>query len=1239
MKRFTIATLISLIGVVFALPAQCQDLIIPVSHYFVSLDYSVDGRMIVTGSYEGTIKVWGATERKLFKTVKADGCSLVKFSSDGRLFLGWDENANTSFLTAWDVQSGKQVFQVPVDGVYSHGSNFSPNGTVFATGDGSAYQSKSEMQLIELSTGKRLRLIEHNEKLGNIYYSGFTRDGKELLGRGSHDQAILWNVETGRIERVFGDKREESSCSWALFSNDERRVITSSSSKKVTVYDLNSGREENSFRVSSDRPVSMACSPDGRTLLFGYDSVTDVYDLERGKMKFSLRGSMIGIRKVFFSPDGQSIVVSSNTFTKIWNTSGTLIAKLKSSVSGLTPDKSALLFSEGTAYDIKTGALISSQWLQATKPTADPVFSSDGERVILSLRKSIYSFTTGALQDSTGGFFDFIDNDRVLAIKRDTLEIRRVGLREPLRRYTGKFLSLSPDKKRMVIRTGESAVCKEIDSDRTISVLPLKNATYRFKELSSTGTYLALGASENLKKLQIWDLDKGQLIQTFETESNLQDIHFSPDDRYLVTTESSGGYAILWDVATGTSTLLDHFPEVNKAKRSYNRLFNPQFSPDGHLLATASSTDIFLWSYPQGRLQQKFTTTGTLKGYISTFRFSPDGKFLAISDYGNLTSFWDIGHQKLAYTYEGSLAAFVPSHNIVITKLSGALRLWNLETGKELFSLVSMPNSEFVVYNSAHLFDATPTAMEKLYFVQGTETIDLSQLKDRYYEPGLWRKAFQGESMRDASAFSAIELPPSVSLKEVDANGYLAIDLANRGGGIGEVNVLLNGKEIITDARGDKPNPNSPALSLKVYIADNKNLMKGSSNIIAVKAWNTGHWVVSKGNLLTYDVSGSDTYRPAVYILTCGISDYAGTEIDLKYAAKDASDVTLALKVGATKLFGSDKSFVFSLNSANPESPPTKANIVKTFKQIAVSANPRDVVIVYLSGHGINLGGSDGDWHYLTQESSSANAAAYTDPAVSRGTTLSSTELVDLFKSIPAAKQVLIIDACASGKVVENLIAKRDIASSSLRALDRMKDRTGMHIITGCTADAVSYEASQFGQGVLTYSLLEGIRGAALRDEQFIDVNKLFQYAQERVPVLATGLGGIQTPVVFSPNGSQSFDVGELGDTEKKSIPIAVVKPVYVRSTFQDENELEDVLGMGKEINASLNELSAKGSIVFVDVGEYPGGCKLIGRYRKENGRIILKLRKRCSGKDSIVDISAADLPELTVQVVNSLGK
>jgi len=82
-----------------------------------------------------------------------------------------------------------------------------------------------------------------------------------------------------------------------------------------------------------------------------------------------------------------------------------------------------------------------------------------------------------------------------------------------------------------------------------------------------------------------------------------------------------------------------------------------------------------------------------------------------------------------------------------------------------------------------------------------------------------------------------------------------------------------------------------------------------------------------------------------------------------------------------------------------------------------------------------------------------------------------------------------------------------------------MKDRTGMFIISGCAADAVSYEASRYGQGLLTYTILQAMKGVALREDKFVDVNTLLNYSREEVPKLAAGVGGIQEPQLLIPKG------------------------------------------------------------------------------------------------------------------------
>jgi hypothetical protein len=54
-------------------------------------------------------------------------------------------------------------------------------------------------------------------------------------------------------------------------------------------------------------------------------------------------------------------------------------------------------------------------------------------------------------------------------------------------------------------------------------------------------------------------------------------------------------------------------------------------------------------------------------------------------------------------------------------------------------------------------------------------------------------------------------------------------------------------------------------------------------------------------------------------------------------------------------------------------------------------------------------------------------------------------------------------------------VEKRDVPPDQRRAVEFLKDTTGTLILMGSAADRVSYEASKYGQGLLTYALLDGM--------------------------------------------------------------------------------------------------------------------------------------------------------------------
>jgi hypothetical protein len=315
--------------------------------------------------------------------------------------------------------------------------------------------------------------------------------------------------------------------------------------------------------------------------------------------------------------------------------------------------------------------------------------------------------------------------------------------------------------------------------------------------------------------------------------------------------------------------------------------------------------------------------------------------------------------------------------------------------------------------------------------------------------------------------------------------------------------------------------------------------------------------------------------------------------------------------------------------------------MVKAF-QDSKQAKAGDVLLVYLSGHGISYGGQDGDYYYLTSEATTSNLD---DPGANKQKAISSAELSGMIQDIPALKQVLILDTCAAGRAAERLSTRTDASSSTIRALDRMKDRTGVFILAGAAADKVSYEASRYGQGVLTYSLLDFIHGAALREGSLVDVSQLFQYAVDEVPNLAKGIGGIQTPVLVTPKGGASFDIGKIEAEDKARIPFHSVRPVVLRANFQDEDRFDDHLNLIGLVDEALREVSARGpdsSLVFWDAEDGPDAHHLVGRYKVESGYVTVTakiFRGTASVGDLKVTGKADNLSELAAEIVAELDR
>jgi uncharacterized caspase-like protein len=579
--------------------------------------------------------------------------------------------------------------------------------------------------------------------------------------------------------------------------------------------------------------------------------------------------------------------------------------------------------------------------------------------------------------------------------------------------------------------------------------------------------------------------------------------------------------------------------------------------------------------------------------------------------------------------------------------------VWDRATGRELCQVISFLDRSWAVVDPQARFDATRGgAIPWLHWIVKGEPVALEQLKERYYEPGLLAKklGFNKEPLRDVNAFQDVKLYPAIDLAQKDATkAQFDVTLTNRGGGIGRVIVLVNGKERNEDARPrGAADANAEKLTLKVDLSSDPRLVPGGKNRVEVLAYNAEGYLCSRGLVREFGGPGIATDDPpSLHAVVVGVSKYRGESLTLRYAAKDAEDFAKALKLGAQRFLDSDKDDphperirITRLTGTEGATRPDRSNLMKALAALKTTKSG-DIVVIYLAGHGVTQGGQDDDWHYPTAD---AQSAELIDPEVRKQVSLSSKELTELLKAVPAQKQVLILDTCHSGKVLEKLTEKRDVPGSQVRALERVKDRTGMHVLAGCAADSVSYEASKYGQGLLTYSLLLAMRGPGLRKGEYVDVMDLFGFAADKVPELARDIGGVQRPLIASLRGA-SFDVGRLTKEDRDQVPLQQVKPMVVRATFQAEKPPRDVLGLSRRINDRLDDLSASArgaKFVFVNAEELPGGVLPSGRYEIDGDKVTVNVKLFAGDKELAtfaIKGSTAKQDELAAQIAAEIER
>lgn len=273
------------------------------------VEFSPDGKRIVTASDDGTARVWDTATGVLRLTLRGHTNWLwqASFSPDGTRIVTASRD-----LTAriWDAKTGAPIRTLTGHLASVLDARYLKSGKEIATAS-----ADKTVKIWDAETGEVLRTFQgHNARVNGLAVSA---DGRRIASVDTAGAVRIWNAANGELVASF----DVPGANWQDVSFDRAggRVAAASEDGQAFVWDVG-GRRLLQTVNHTTKLFTVAFIAPGELATGGIDGVVRVWRVASGEKVREITGHLGAVRDIALSPDGKEFVTGSrDNSARVWD--------------------------------------------------------------------------------------------------------------------------------------------------------------------------------------------------------------------------------------------------------------------------------------------------------------------------------------------------------------------------------------------------------------------------------------------------------------------------------------------------------------------------------------------------------------------------------------------------------------------------------------------------------------------------------------------------------------------------------------------------------------------------------------------------------------------------------------------------------------------------------------------------------------------------------------------------------